>query len=247
MKNKKITPTLSLLFLVSMTLLAACAGAEAQATPLDQGAAPASSTGVASTPNVLKMDYENALPVAMQLAIGLFKLDESSNPLSAQQAAGLLPLWKAYRSLSQSETFSPMELDAVIVQIQGTLSAEQLEAIAALKLTGDDMAQLAQERDIVLGGPGFGGNTNLTEEQQATREALRALRSQSSSGGGFQGGGPPPGGFIPGSGDPGFVPPNQATPGAIETAMAGRRGSGGGDVSPALVEALIVFLEDKVQ
>jgi hypothetical protein len=162
----------------------------------------------------------------------------------------LIPLWKAYRSLSDNDAPLTIELDALISQIQQVLNPDQQQAITEMKLTGEDLAQLAQEMNIPLGGPGFGGGSDLTEAQQATREALRALRSQSGGGEGPPGGGPPAGGvFIPPGGEMGggFMPPNVATPGAVETAMAGRMGRRASGLPPALLEALIAFLETKAQ
>lgn len=227
-------------------LLAACASAGAQ--PANSGQIqPAGGSTQSAQAGVLNSDYENALPVITQLAVGLFKLEETGFPLSAGQASELITLWKAYRSLTNSETAASSELNSLIVQIQNVLSEDQQRAIAAMKLTGEDLAQLAQDRQIVLGGPGFGNNSNLTPEQQATREALRALRSQSGGGASPGGGFGPPGG-VPGGGDPGggFGPMMETTPGAVETVIA-RRGSGFGGgfggVNPALVEALISYLQ----
>lgn len=249
MKNIKNT-VFALILLVSTTFLTACGSNGTQAT------AASNSSGGASVSSVLKTNYENALPVITQLAVGTFLLDESDAALTAEQAGALLPLWKGYRSLSTSGNVSTKELEGLIAQIEKAYSAEQLQAIAGMELTMEDMAQLAQEKNIVLGGPGPGNNANLTEEQQATREALRALRQSSGGSGNIPGGGgPPPGGFFggggmpPGGGDPGsgFVPPNQATPGAVETAMAGRMGARGAGVSPGLVQALIEYLQTIIQ
>lgn len=224
--------------LLVMAMTAACGGANAGAVQGASGAAP-SVAGAAGAPlsSVLNTGYENALPIPMQLALGLFKLEETSAPLSAEQAAALLPLWKAYRSLANSDTSSPQELNALLKQIQETLSAEQLQAIAGMQLTGQDLAELAQEKNIALGG-GMGRPGNLSAEARATLEARRA------SGGG------PGGGFGPGDGfGPGGEPPPgmMATPGARQTAIAGRVANGGPGVSPALIEALIAYLESRVQ
>ena len=250
MKRIKTTNFALLLLLVSTSFLAACGSAGAQSTSATNP------SGGGRGSSVLKTNYENALPVIAQLALGTFTLDESSAPLTAEQATALLPLWKGYRGLSTSGNVSTKELEGLIGQIERAYSPEQLQAIAGMELTMEDLAQLAQEKNIVLAGPGPRGNANLTEEQQATREALRALRQSSGGGGGFPGGGgmppgggPPAGGMPPGGGDfgGGFGPPNQATPGAVETAMAGRMGASRGGVSPALVEALINYLQTQIQ
>jgi len=69
---------------------------------------------------------------AMQLALGTFKLDEMGSPLDPAQASQLATLWKAVRSLSQGETSAAQELEAVLKQIQDTLTPEQLQAIQSM-------------------------------------------------------------------------------------------------------------------
>lgn len=242
MENKK-SLIFRLALLVSLSILPACGNQTVQ------------TTAAITHYSVLNTNYENALPMVAQLALGTFKLDESGDPLTAEQARSLLTLWKGYYSLTSNGNISARELEGLIAQIEKAYSQKQLQTIAAMKLTMEDMAKFAQDKNFNLVGSGMGRNENLTAEQQATREALRTLRSQTSQGGvapgsgGFPGGGgPPPGGMLPEGGDPGmgFAPPNQATPGAVETAIAGRivRGSG---VSPALLQALIDYLKNEVQ
>lgn len=237
--------------LACVPLLASCAGAGAGTT--EQAGAPLQNPSAENPPSsgqaggVFKMDYENALPVALQLAVGTFMLDESEQPVSPEQAAELIPLWKAYKTLSNADTASGVELEALLTQIQRVLSSDQLHAIAAMELTRENLIELSQARQIEMGGPG--GSLNLTSEQQATREARRSSGLVPAQGGGPpEGGGgfgPPPGGggFGP---EGGFSPDADSTPGVIETAMARRQSAGGGMVSPGFLEALITFLETKV-
>lgn len=255
----KLSVTLFFVTLLTIaSILTACTSVGAKITSQDAGPAAnrsASSplvTGGAS--GVLKENYTNALPVASQLAIGVFRLDEGESPITPEQAAELIPLWKAYRSLTNSDTASSIEIAALESQIERVLSAEQLGAIAAMKLTRDDLAALFEERQIEPGRPGFGSNATLTVEQQATRQAFRALQSQSGGGeGGFPGGGAPPGGApgggIPGGGGPGgdFSPPSGMSPGASGTPMPRQGGAQIGRVNLPLIEALLAFLETRVQ
>lgn len=214
------------------------------------GSANSPQTGATSNAALgpLKTDYENAIPVPMQLALGLFKLEETSATLSSEQAAALVPLWKAYRNLTTSGEGSGKEIEALIVQIQETLSEDQLVAIADMQLTMQDLMQLAQEKNLALGG-GAGG-PNLSAEERATREAQRF----SGQGGGQRGGpgrevmiipgGMPPGGG--GMGPGGELPPGaMTTPGARQTAVARRPDGFNNMVSPALIEALIDYLKSK--
>lgn len=249
MKRFKLSVCLMVLSIIAASL-AGCGVADStgnSAAPMDT----APSTGAPSGP--LQTNYENALPIPNQLALGIFKLDETGTSISSEQATALLPLWKAYRSLSANEDGSSQEINALIVQVQEALSEDQLQAIAAMKLTMQDLAQLAQEKNLALGAGGPGGGAGLSEEERATRQAQRFSGQGSGSGGGAGPGsfGPPPGGgFGPGGGvmPGGELPPGaMETPGVRQTAVAQRRGPGDGGVSPALVEALIAFLEEKVK
>ncbi len=62
------------------------------------------------------------------------KLDGSQNAVDSQTAAQLLPLWKAVRSLSASDGAAAEEIQAVYRQIEESMSAEQIQAIAAMQL-----------------------------------------------------------------------------------------------------------------
>jgi hypothetical protein len=89
-------------------------------------------------------------------------------------------LWQAYRSLSTSQTAADAEVDALLDQIENTMTAEQVQAIGAMNLTATDMMSLMQS----LGG---------------MRMARGTPDPQSTPGfdfpaGGFEGGGEPPSG-----------------------------------------------------
>ena len=237
---KPIIFVLGLLMLT--TFLAACGNAGASAGQNPQGQA---GQAPISTQDVIRTDYPNALPVVTQLALGMFKLDDGNTSLSKDQAVALLPLWKAYRNLTSSDTSSSEEINALIAQIQETLSTDQLKNIAAMQLTGQDLAQLAQQRNLTLGG---GQGFNLSPEQQATRQALRSSGQTRGGEGGFRFGEGGGGGFAPGGGGFGPPPGLAETPGALQTAIARRGGATGQDrINPALVEALIAFLNTKAQ
>jgi hypothetical protein len=121
------------------------------------------------------------------------------------------------------------------------MSPEQVKAIQSLDVSGQNMAQLAQDLGIELP---FGGPANLSSEQQATMEASR----QSGQGaGGFPIEGGPGGG--PGGAPPGGegAPPEGGPP----------RSSGGRDQADSqkapggfettLYQAVIELLQNKIQ
>lgn len=190
--------------------------------------------------------------LAMRLALGTFKLEETDLAITPEQASELLPLWKAALSLSQSDNVAAEELEAVFEQIQETLSEEQGDAITAMELSFEDMASIAEQYDLDLGRGGGFGFGDITPEMQATAEAARESGEFPDFRGGFgegggpgfgEGGGPGPGGgFFQGE------PPEGVNPEARQTAIAERGGSlrpriG---VNTTLIEALIEFLEAKI-
>ncbi len=175
-------------------LLAGCGTA---ATAADAGASAAaaeriavaeSASNEARTGSVLNEDYGGALPVSSQLALGTFQLAGTGNEVTAEQARTLLPLWQVVESGAlQSES----ETGAVLRQIEGAMTAEQLAAIAAMELTLEDMGSWAEAQGVSLAGPGGDARgaalpEGMTEEQM---EKMRAAREA----GGEAGFGPPEG------------------------------------------------------
>lgn len=191
----------------------------------------------------------------MKLALGTLKLEGTENAVTAEQAAKLLPLWKAARSLSGSDSAAADEIRGLFSQIEKTMSAEQLEALDAMQIGMQDMGALAEKFGIqMVPQGGLQGTPNA--ELQATMEAMRATRQasgeslQGGPGGGF--GGPPPGGGMgPGMGGPGMGGSGMESGLSEEaraTAMAQRGGGGGAriGVPSGLTEAIITLLEARL-
>ena len=109
-------------------------------------------------PTRLNEDYSDALPVMTQLALGTIQLDETDLAVDQTLAAELLPLWQAAQSLSNSDTAASAEIDAVLNQIQDTMLPAQIEAIAAMELTADSMAELLESDAITFGRGAGQGN-----------------------------------------------------------------------------------------
>jgi predicted outer membrane protein len=216
--TRKLTFLILILFALGMT---ACGSASNATTT---GSAP--------------MDDPSAmeLPASMELVLGSFELEGSDQAITAAQAAELLPLWQVYKSLSESDSAAQAEIEALLEQIQETMTPEQMSAIEAMQLTREDMRAIMEEQGITMGGGPGAGNAGNTDNQ---------------GGGGFA---PPDGGMLPGGmpgGGPGMQPgqgPGGQTlsPEQIATAQAARAQGGGFDrVPPALLEAFIQFLEER--
>ena len=86
----------------------------------------------------------SGLSTATKLAVGTLKLEGTSQAVTAAQAAQLLTLWEGYQSLSKSDTSSQVELDALVKQIQGVMTADQLQAIEAMDLTDQSVSEVMQ-------------------------------------------------------------------------------------------------------
>ena len=233
--------------LIILLALSACGGGEevSSIAKEDNGSAlveessSKDSSGADSSPGIGD-EFQDAMPISAQLGFGTLLLEDTEYAVDPDQAAELLPLWKAARSLSESETVAQEELEAIFNQIQDSMTPEQISTIADMQLTGEEMAQLMEDLGLSFefGGPGFG---NLTPEQQETAQAARE------SGEGF------PGGNFPGGGIPGGGPGGQGfrggnlTPEQQETMEARRaeRGSFGTRFALIFVDPLIDLLEER--
>jgi len=245
MKKKIIFISILLL----TVLLSACASSSAQESgtnPSGDVSAKAGTQGneTQSDAQAAASDTKNefSMPSAMQLALGTFKLEETDYAIQADQAQEMLILWKAVRSLTESETTAAEEIEAVINQIGDSMTADQMAAVESMELTFQDMGAIAEALGLEFGGAGRFGD--MTPEMQATREAMRESGGlpRGGFGGDFPGGGP--GGGFGGEG-------GQLSPEARETAIAERggfaRAGAGLGLNPTLLEAIIDFLQAKVQ
>ncbi|NHZ72158.1 MAG: hypothetical protein GWP17_03625 [Aquificales bacterium] len=175
----------------------------------------------------LDESYNDALPVQSQLAIGILQLENSDSVVDESLAAELLPLWRAVQSLADSETAADAEVTAVLNQIQETMSAEQIAAIAAMQITDESYQAMLADGTISMRGA-FGGNRDGSE-------------------GGTGGGGGRPGG-LPGGGSGGSGLPG-SDPSAQQTRIAERIAESGGDEASfqmmAMTGAVVRLLEGR--
>jgi hypothetical protein len=157
-------------------VLVGCGGSEQTASDsADEGGSETFTSAALDT------SYDSALNASSQLVLGTLKLEGTANAVTPEQAKTLLPLWQAL----QGGVTAQAEIDALLKQIEGTMTQEQLAAIAAMQLTQEDLQVWMQEQGPGMGGgfPGAGGD--LSEEEQ---ESLRATME---AGGGMpEGGGP---------------------------------------------------------
>ncbi len=138
--------------LVLVVALAACEGGEVGTTAV--GGAPGSA-GLSEDINV---------SASTRLSLGTLMLEGTAGAVTPAQAQELLPLWQMLRALEESGTSAPGETEAVVGQIQATMTAEQLAAIEAM--TEEDMRSLMQGSGTAEEGDaseGSGGDSRPLE------------------------------------------------------------------------------------
>jgi hypothetical protein len=200
---------MTLILVLAIAVLAGCGGEQATPTPEPVGLGLGGRD--AYTSSVLDTSYPNALDVSGQLVLGILRLEETENAVTPKQATALLPLWQALRGGVTAQA----EVNAVLKQMEGTMTPEQLSAIAAMQLTQDDLRAWMEEQGLGMGpGPGQGGGgQEMSPDGRATRQAefaggemppematrraqfesmseedLAALRATAQAGGGMPGG-----------------------------------------------------------
>jgi hypothetical protein len=178
-----------------------------------------STTGASVYTGALRTDYENALDVTSQLALGVLRLEDTTNAVTAEQAVQTLPVWKTLQNIGVS---AQSERLAVTKQLEGLLSETQVTAIVSMQLTEADAQAWLQEQGPIAevrggqmpsGGAGTQGQgnapamsdedraamreqfQNMTEEERANMQAQFGQGNGTSSGAAPSGGNAPAGGF----------------------------------------------------
>lgn len=100
----------------------------------------------------LRTDHADALAVTEQLALGLLRLEDTADAVTAEQAAQLLPWWTAVQGATLT---TEAERLAVVRHIEDRLTAAQLAAIQGMQLTQADAQAWSQAQGAP--GPGQGG------------------------------------------------------------------------------------------
>jgi hypothetical protein len=175
-----------------------------------------------------------ALSQEGQLLVGTIKLESTSLAVSATQAESLLPLWETLQSLASSGTSASQEVDAVVSQIQSTMSAEQISSIAAMNLTQQDLMAAVTNTGAASTSSSSAGTTNASSVQ------LQA--GAGGPGAGAAGGGNPP------TDMGGGMPASTGAQSQTDISLAVNSQSSGttNRVSPSLINALVEILKTKI-
>lgn len=233
MKQKLILIALSLMLILS---LSACNSAETAAAEAPEAEAAVEEVSEDAADAEANADTDGAkgarlageTPVSTQLLLGTFALEETDLAVDAAQASELLPLWKAVKSLSNSDTASSVELDALYNQIQDLMTAEQLDQITSAEIGPEGIQTLMEELglDMAMGR----GNADDSEDGANMRP------------GGGQG-------AVPGVGREGATDEQRAMMESMSdeeraTAMAERGGGGMNPMNTMLLDPLIELLSE---
>jgi hypothetical protein len=199
--------------------------------------------------------------VQAKLAAGTLMLEGTGQAVTAEQAADLLPLWKAVKSLSKSSTTSAVEMQALYDQITETMTADQVQAIKGMSLSQDDMASLmskyGSQRAPSTASTGSTGSSSGRSSSAGSSSSSGSTSSSSSSGqpggpGGDMGGGMPPdgGGMMGGGSDLGALtggqPSAQTTQTSTQNAAKNARTSAQANSNLMFVDTLITLLQQRV-
>ena len=238
--KKIITITLLSVLALALTACGAFAGSP-------QSNSPSGSSSVGGSSNSSNPGPVNGTPATglsgLQLAAGILKLDGTSNAVTAQEAAQLLPLWQSLQQMMSTPVaqstpqdagtpgprFNPAMMQQVssqITLIQNAMTPAQIQAITAMNLSRQDIFTVFQSAGITMGGPGqggggFGPNGGTFTPPQGTPQA-------GGNPGGNQGNGGNQGGYQGNGGN--FT--------------GGRRGFGG-FIPPSVVNGIVTYLQKK--
>lgn len=179
---------IGLILILSTIVLAGCGGnetasaAENAQTSVENGIGGQGDFGQQFESAYLNRDYDGALSAQMQMSIGIMQLEGTANAVSTEQAIKLLPLWQGIHNGSFENA---TERNAVLKQIESAMTPDQMNAIAAMNLTFEDMGSWAEANGIELPrGGGFGGGNggpfaDMSEEERTKlREELRGLTQE---------------------------------------------------------------------
>jgi hypothetical protein len=216
--------SLILLSLLWLSLLSACSTAS---TP---EAGQVSSTGSQTA------GQTGEIQLSTRLLLGTFQLEDTGLAVDAAQASQLLPLWKAVKSLSNSDSTSSVEMEALYQQIQETMTADQLKAIEGFSIDADSMRSLMSDLGLEMGA---GRNVNAAGDSSA--QAARQMGAEFGGPGG-PGGGMPMGG-VPG--EMGGAGLRNQSDNTVNSSTTARQTTGANFMETMLLDPLIKLLQER--
>lgn len=200
--------------------------------------------GGASSSSVPTGD-STSLTLEEELLVGTFKLEGTDLAVSSDQASQLLPLWGTLQSLVKSGTAASEEINAVVNQIESTMSSQQVNVITAMELTQQDL-------ESELTALGVSANNSDANSSSSTSSVQGLANAGPISGGSDLAGGNPGGGGNPPSDMTGSDPSGALTGqqlGQVQASTAQTSSSQAtgtsSQISSALISALVELLQKK--
>jgi hypothetical protein len=168
---------------------------------------------------------EDALSVELQLILGSLLLEDTNLAIDPEMASSLVPYWKMYLSLSESDSAAEAELQAMLMDIQGVMTEGQIGYISGLQLTQESMMTTIDELGII--------ESLLPEGMEFDGENRPEGMPEGVGLGSGQG--------MEGDIDPETLAAMQAEREATDGGMSGSR------MTVPLVESLVALLEGKIE
>ena len=218
--NKKI-----LLFLIGILLLV-----NLSACGTKSNAASVASTETANSTATL----------TQQLLYGTIGLEDSDYAVDVEQAATLLPLWKAYNVLRTDSTVATEELQGLLNQIKSTMTAEQMAYIEENNFDATSISDLAASLGL-----------EMVAQASGERSSEDGFQANAGGPGGGPGGNMPSGGgaMMGGMGMAGGEQMDTSSMSEEQLAQlqAQREAAGGGMANnSAFIEMVITLLKQKI-
>ena len=210
MHKRSLTSFLVLTLILSFAL-SACSGAPIAALSiLPQSAV----TGQQST--------------TKNLAIGILKMEGTSQAVTATQASTLLPLWKAVNAMGNDKSASKLEVAALYDQIQESLTADQVAMIKQVTYTQPELANMIQKY----------GSTSTGKSSSASKTATSSSQGGGAGGPSDMGGGPM--GDISSVGNASSTSSQTAS-----SAKTSNTSSSSSDINPTFASAIVTLFKKR--
>ena len=206
----------------------------------------AKSSADTSSENTMSPD-SRSLSTIEELVLGMLKLEGTDQAVDATQAATLLPLWQAYQELQTNNSTATEEVNAVVSQIQSSMTSEQTKIINDMKLTSQDLMDTMASLGVSNSAASAEGTQTAPSGQDFAMEFQDGSGGANASAGSSPpsgGGGPQDGGGASGAPGSGMTDLSQSQIAAMQAAKGTGQGNNG---IAGLIEKLISVLEQKIQ
>ena len=103
--------------------------------------------------STLSTDYDNAVPIPMQLLIGILQLEDTDLAVTSSQAKSFLTVLNFLKEMSTNTSATQEQIDSLVAEAQSILTEEQIQAIAAMEITQEAARSALQKLGDGMGNP----------------------------------------------------------------------------------------------